>query len=227
MVAVIHFFVGSIEVFMPVLSSQLAGISAKNLGYLQTSFGLGTVLMALLISFYDINGKEVGLLFGATAAFGAFCLVIAGLIAAGINEVVFYLGLFLFSGSFIITAATCFRTILQKDAANEMAGRVFGAAGTIGDISIPIAMLAYGFLLKLISLRLLLAATGIFIVLLSGIFYLQYRRILGTTRDESRRTRADGRGTRGRWTRQMGHSSLRPVGLRLLVSVSGQVQIGF
>jgi hypothetical protein len=90
---------------------------------------------------------------------------------------VFYLGPFLLLGSFIILAATCFRTILQKDVANEMAGRVFGAAGTIGDISIPIAMLAYGFLLKLISCSLLLAVTGVFLMLLSGIFYLRYRRI--------------------------------------------------
>jgi MFS family permease len=177
MVAAIHFFVGSIEVLMPVLSGQIAGSGAKNLGYIQTFFGLGTVLMALMISFYNINGKEVGLLFGGIGAFGSVCLIIAYLSTAAINDVVFYLGPFLFLGSFIILAATCFRTILQKDVANEMAGRVFGAAGTIGDISIPIAMLAYGFLLKLISCSLLLAATGVFLMLLSSIFYLRYRRI--------------------------------------------------
>jgi MFS family permease len=177
MVAAIHFFVGSIEVLMPVLSGQIAGSGAKNLGYIQTFFGLGTVLMALMISFYNINGKEVGLLFGGIGAFGSVCLIIAYLSTAAINDVVFYLGPFLFLGSFIILAATCFRTILQKDVANEMAGRVFGAAGTIGDISIPIAMLAYGFLLKLISCSLLLAVTGVFLMLLSAIFYLRYRRI--------------------------------------------------
>ncbi len=65
-----------------------------------------------------------------------------------------------------------------------MAGRVFGAAGTIGDISIPIAMLAYGFLLKLISCSSLLAVTGFFLMLLSGIFYLHYRRIKVPEKDE-------------------------------------------
>ncbi len=177
MVAVIHFFVGSIEVLMPVLASQLSGAGAKNLGYIQTFFGLGTVLMALMISFYNINGKEAGFLFGGIGAFGTVCLVIAYLSTVGINGVVFYLGPFLLLGVFIILAATCFRTILQKDVANEMAGRVFGAAGTIGDISIPIAMLAYGFLLKFISCSLLLAVTGVFLMLLSGIFYCIYRRI--------------------------------------------------
>ncbi len=184
MVAAIHFFVGSIEVIMPVLSSQFAGTGAKNLGYIQTFFGLGTVLMALMISFYNINAKEVGLLFGGIGAFGSVCLIIAYLSTAAINNVVFYLGPFLLLGSFIILAATCFRTILQKDVANEMAGRVFGAAGTIGDISIPIAMLAYGFLLKLISCSSLLAVTGLFLMLLSGIFYLRYRRIKVPEKDK-------------------------------------------
>ena len=176
MVAVIHFFVGSIEVLMPVFSSRLSGMAATNLGYIQTFFGLGTVLMALMISFYNISGKEVRLLFGAIGAFGAVCLIIAYLSAAGLNNVLAYLGLFLLLGSFIILAATCFRTILQTDVVNEMAGRVFGAAGTIGDISIPIAMLVYGLLLKHTDCSSLLAVTGVVLMLLSGVFYRLYRR---------------------------------------------------
>ena len=58
-----------------------------------------------------------------------------------------------------------------------MAGRVFGAAGTIGDISIPIAMLVYGFLLKIVNCGTLLAATGVSLMILSGLFYLSYCRI--------------------------------------------------
>jgi len=177
MVAVIHFFVGSIEVFMPVISNQLMGSSAKNLGYIQAFFGLGTLLMALIFSLYKINGKEAGFLFGSIFAFGSVCLVIAYLSFSGMNHVVIYLGPFLLLGSFIILAATCFRTILQKDVANEMAGRVFGASGTIGDISIPIAMLAYGFLLKFVNCGTLLAATGVSLMMLSGLFYRSYRRI--------------------------------------------------
>jgi MFS family permease len=184
MVAIIHFFVGSIEVLMPVFSTLLTGTASKNLGYIQTFFGLGTVLMALIVSFYNINGKEVGLLFSGIGAFGSVCLVIAYLSATEINNVLFYLGLFLLLGAFIILAATCFRTILQKDVANEMAGRVFGAAGTIGDISIPIAMLAYGLMLKFISCSLLLAITGVVLMLLSGIFYRYYRRMDGTAKGQ-------------------------------------------
>ena len=110
-------------------------------------------------------------------AFGSVCLAIASVSIAGISSVLLYLGPFLLLGSFIILAATCFRTILQKNVENEMAGRVFGAAGTIGDISIPIAMLAYGFLLRFIICSWLLATTGFFLMLLSGLFYRSYRHI--------------------------------------------------
>jgi hypothetical protein len=77
----------------------------------------------------------------------------------------------------LILAATCFRTLLQKNIENEIAGRVFGAAGTIGDISIPIAMLTYGFLLRLVTCGWLTATTGVVLILLSGLFYCSYRRI--------------------------------------------------
>jgi hypothetical protein len=177
MVAVIHFFVGTIEVFMPVISNQMTGSGPKNLGYIQAFFGLGTILMALVFSFYKINGKEVGYLFGSIFVFGCACLMIAYLSFSGMKHVGVYLMLFLIMGAFIIMAATCFRTILQKDTANEMAGRVFGAAGTIGDISIPIAMLVYGFLLKIINWNTMLAATGVALMVLSAALYRSYRRI--------------------------------------------------
>lgn len=144
---------------------------------IQTFFGLGTVLTALIISFYNINGREVSLLFGGVLAFGSVCLAIAYLSLSKINSVMIYLGPFLLLGSFIILAATCFRTLLQKNVENEIAGRVFGAAGTIGDISIPIAMLTYGFLLRLVSCSWLMATTGVVLILLSGLFYCSYRRI--------------------------------------------------
>ena len=58
-----------------------------------------------------------------------------------------------------------------------MAGRVFGAAVTIGDISIPIAMLTYGFLLRFVSCSWVMATTGVFLMLLSGLFYRSYRHM--------------------------------------------------
>ena len=47
MVFVIHFFVGSIEVAIPVIAGHLPGSGPANMGYIQTAFGTGAVIMAL------------------------------------------------------------------------------------------------------------------------------------------------------------------------------------
>ena len=174
MVAVIHFFVGSIEVIMPVLADGLDGVGTRNLGFMQTAFGIGAVLMALLLGTKSIAGSEVKLLFAAIGAFGGVCLAVAWLRFSGVAHIGGYLAAILLLGFLIIVAATSFRTLLQKSVDNRLAGRVFGAAATIGNVSIPIAMLAYGILLKHIPLGLLVMITGVGLILMSLAGYHTY-----------------------------------------------------
>ena len=54
MVMVIHFFVGSIEIFMPVIADAISEDGARNLGFFQTAFGVGTIIMAVILSIKDI-----------------------------------------------------------------------------------------------------------------------------------------------------------------------------
>ena len=49
MVMVIHFFVGSIEVFMPVIADSISKDGPKTLGFFHAAFGGGTIVMALAI----------------------------------------------------------------------------------------------------------------------------------------------------------------------------------
>ena len=100
MVGVIHFFVGSIEVIIPVMAKSLGGNGAQNLGYLQALFGSGIVLMALIISFRNIDGKEEKFLFGGVFFIGLVLISISLLSAAGIMHVLPYLPLFLLLGMF-------------------------------------------------------------------------------------------------------------------------------
>jgi len=94
MVAIIHFFVGSIEVIIPVLAGKLSGHSASNLGFIQTLLGSGSVLMAMVISFYSIEGREVKLLFNSISSIGIIYLLIGGLGYTGAQSVFFFLLLF-------------------------------------------------------------------------------------------------------------------------------------
>jgi MFS transporter, DHA3 family, macrolide efflux protein len=177
MVAIIHFFVGSVEVIIPVLADNLSGDGARNMGFMQTAFGIGAILMALLISVLDINKREVRFLFGSVFFVGLAYIMVTLLHLAGIIVVAPLLLIFLIIGSFIILAATCFKTLLQKSIDKKMAGRVFGVVSSLGNGSIPFAMLAYGVLLSYIDVYHLLLFSGLALLPLSAIFNWQYNKV--------------------------------------------------
>jgi drug/metabolite transporter superfamily protein YnfA len=82
--------------------------------------------------------------------------------------------IFLF-GSCIICAGISFKTLLQKSIDNRFAGRVFAVAGSIGNASIPGAMIIYGFLLEKYDFQGLLLASGLILMPLSIISFMLYK----------------------------------------------------
>ena len=174
MVGVIHFFVGSIEAIIPVLATNLKGGGAQNIGYIQTCFGLGTVLAALLISIRSINDREVMFLFGSVFFIGLILVLISGMHMSGIRVIVPFLVFFLFIGGCIIFAGTSFRSILQKEVDDIMMGRVFGFVSSVGNISIPVAILIYGFLLEYLPHHVILAISGLILIPTSILAYHKY-----------------------------------------------------
>lgn len=177
MVAVLHFFVGSIEVIIPVLASSLPGTGAKNLGYIQTAFGIGAVFMALIISIYNIDKREMKFLFSSIFLVGLGYIILSFLSLIGIGVVIPFLSVFLLIGSFIILGGTCFKSILQKNIDDNMAGRVFGVVSSVGNGSIPLAMLVYGFLLTYFDFYNLILISGLILLPLSVIFYRKYKGV--------------------------------------------------
>ena len=145
MVAVIHFFVGSIEVILPVLAGALGGLQAANLGVLQGCFGAGMVGMAALIGFRGLHGQEAKALFGAVSAVGLVYLLVGVLTTLTRQEAFFLSPFFLAFGAAIAVAAASFQSLLQKMTPNDLAGRVFSVVGTVGNGTIPLAALCYGF----------------------------------------------------------------------------------
>ncbi len=174
MVGIIHFFVGSIEAIIPVLATNLSGGGAQNIGFIQTCFGLGTVIAALIISIRNINNKETLFLFGSVFLIGMVLLSISGLHLLGARNVFPFLAFFLAIGGLIIFAGTSFRSLLQKQVDNMMMGRVFGFVSSVGNISIPLAILIFGVLLEYISHSVLLAASGFILMPISVLAYYKY-----------------------------------------------------
>lgn len=175
MVMVIHFFVGSIEVFMPVIANALSDDGARNLGFFQTAFGVGTIMTAVILSVKDISGKEKFTLFGGIFLIGL--LYIAGSFFTGSEAVVtgLYLTMIFLFGCCIICAAISFKTLLQKKVDNNFAGRVFAVAGSVGNSSIPGAMILYGFLLETYAFRDLLMISGLLLIPLSILSFVLYK----------------------------------------------------
>jgi MFS family permease len=175
MVFVIHFFVGSIEVAIPVIADHLPGSGPANMGYIQTAFGAGAVIMALALSFFSIGGREAFMLFAAVALIGIFLSLISlsGLLA---SDLIPYMVLFLLVSASIILAATSFQSLIQANTALEITGRVFGVVSSVGNFSIPFAMLVYGFLLEYCNSHLLLGISGLIIILVTVFSHLLYRK---------------------------------------------------
>ncbi|RLC03897.1 MAG: hypothetical protein DRH34_04955 [Deltaproteobacteria bacterium] len=175
MVMIIHFFVGSIEVFMPVIANTISEDGARNLGFFQAAFGAGTIMMAVVLSIRSISGKEKLTLFGSVFLIGL--LYVSASFFQG-NEtslrILFLAMIFLF-GCCIMCAGISFKTLLQKRIDNQFAGRVFAVAGSIGNASIPCAMITYGFLLEKYDFLRLLMISGLVLMLLSIISFVLYQ----------------------------------------------------
>lgn len=176
MVFIIHFFVGSIEVCIPVIANLLHGNAPLNLGYIQTTFGAGAVVMALLLSCRSIDGKESLTLFAAVASIGLL-LGLIGLCGFAQVGIATLLALFFLFNASIILAGTSFQSLIQKHSDPSMTGRVFGVVSSVGNFSIPLAMLLYGLLLEHINTYLLICVSGLIIVLVSGLSFFAYGKV--------------------------------------------------
>ena len=186
MVGVIHFFVGAVEAVIPILATNLTGGGPENIGFIQTFFGLGTVIAAFIISIKSIKDREVLFLFGSVFFIGLLLLIMGGIHASGIRSVMPFLAIFLFVGGSVIFAGTSFRSILQKDVDDTMMGRVFGFVASVGNISIPLAILIFGILMEYIPHNIIVAASGLLLMPASIFFYYRYVRTLtGGTHRES------------------------------------------
>jgi MFS family permease len=175
MVLVIHFFVGSIEVILPVMADTVSSDGVRALGFFQTALGLGTLIMAVFLSIRTISGREKASLFISVFIMGLIFLGTGKMGAGESLKAGFYLFMIFLFGCCIICAGISFRTLLQKGVDNAFAGRVFAVAGSIGNAAIPGAMIIYGVLLEHYSFQGLLMVSGLVLMLLSMVSFVLYK----------------------------------------------------
>ena len=173
-VAVIHFFVGSISVLLPVLAGALAGDGARNLGYLETGVGIGSVLCAAALHRVKLNGREVRVMFGGIGGIGAAMAATGALSLAGVASLPPYLMALPALSAAILAVATCYAALVQKAVEPAVAGGVFSILGSVGNLSIPLATLTFGFLLERTALGVVALGCGGAIALIGCMLFFVY-----------------------------------------------------
>ena len=170
-VAILHFFVGSVQVIMPVFAVTLKGNGAQNLGYIESFYGTGVILTGFLLSLISINNKEKKFMYGGICFIGLIYAVFGILSNSGVHDIFPYFFIFFLMSSAVVGISTCYRAILQKNVENEMAGRVFGIIGSVGNFTYPVAMLIFGVLLDWFKYGQLLIFCGILIIILGLVLF--------------------------------------------------------
>ncbi len=170
-VAILHFFVGSVQGIMPVFAVTLKGNGAQNLGYIESFYGAGVILTGLLLSLISISNKEKKFMYGGICFIGMVYAVFGILSNSGVHVIFPYYFIFFLMSSAVVGISTCYRAILQKNIENEMAGRVFGIIGSVGNFTYPVAMLIFGVLLDWFKYGQLLIFCGILILILGLVLF--------------------------------------------------------
>lgn len=187
MVMIIHFFYGGIEVFMPVIADRISSDGPRTLGIFHAALGGGFLAMSLLLSRMSVAGKERTVLFSSVAAMGVVQMLTWFVAWTGDLAVLgFAICLFLW-GAAVIRAAVAYKTLLQTYAESEFGGRVFAAASTIGDATIPAAMIVFGLLLDYIEFSNLLPVSGLVLAGLGLISYVMVKEEKNDTEKYSTR----------------------------------------
>lgn len=175
-VAIIHFFAGSIQVVIPVLANRLNGNGALNLGYIETFYGFGAIAAALLLNVFSISRKEEKAMFGGVSVLGLIFIVFAVLTGCGVKSKIPFFIVFLLISLTVIIISTAYQTILQKNVENTMAGRVFGIIGSVGNLTLPVATLVFGFMMDWFRLEKLTGICGAALLALSILLFIVYGR---------------------------------------------------
>lgn len=178
-IAIAHFFLGSLMVLLPFLANNLNGNGVQNLGYLQTVLGLGLLLGSIYIrkkkndtiSEYNLINliMFVGICF-LGISIGQFFMI---------KTIMLYMIALVLIGGSVACAVVFWQLLIQLNTPDNMTGRVFSVSTLVGNASLPIAYGIFGILLTYISIAKLMFFCGACLILfcLFLIFRLKINRI--------------------------------------------------
>jgi DHA3 family macrolide efflux protein-like MFS transporter len=139
----------------PLMLVRTFGGDVWLLTILELSFGIGMVAVGTLMAIFASKVDRLGMMVGTSIIFG----VLAVVMGFTTNLVIFY-SLFFLIGLAVPAFSTSSMTLLQETVEPERQGRVFGFVGIVMAVAMPIGMAVLGPLADIVSVEILLIATG-------------------------------------------------------------------
>ena len=139
----------------PLMLVRTFGGDVWLLTVLELSFGIGMVAGGALMAIFASKVDRLGMMVGTSILFG----VLAVVMGFTTNLILFYT-LFFLIGLAVPAFSTSSMTLLQETVEPERQGRVFGFVGIVMAVAMPLGMAVLGPLADIVSVEILLIATG-------------------------------------------------------------------
>ncbi|CAB4635985.1 MAG: MFS transporter [Actinobacteria bacterium] len=151
----------------PLMLVRTFGSDVWLLTILELSFGIGMVAGGALMAIFASKMDRLGMMVGTSILFG----VLAVVMGFTTNLILFY-SLFFLIGLAVPAFSTSSMTLLQETVEPERQGRVFGFVGIVMAVAMPVGMAVLGPLADIVSVEILLIATGAITVLIAVVAVL-------------------------------------------------------
>jgi MFS transporter, DHA3 family, macrolide efflux protein len=151
----------------PLMLVRTFGGDVWLLTVLELSFGIGMVAGGALMAIFASKVDRLGMMVGTSIIFG----VLAVVMGFTTNLIVFY-SLFFLIGLAVPAFSTSSMTLLQETVEPERQGRVFGFVGIVMAVAMPLGMAVLGPLADIVSVEILLIATGVITVVVAVVAIL-------------------------------------------------------
>jgi DHA3 family macrolide efflux protein-like MFS transporter len=151
----------------PLMLVRTFGDDVWLLTILELSFGIGMVAGGALMAIFGSKADRLGMMVGTSILFG----VLAVVMGFTTNLILFYT-LFFLIGLAVPAFSTSSMTLLQETVEPERQGRVFGFVGIVMAVAMPLGMAVLGPLADIVSVEILLIATGAITVLIAVVAVL-------------------------------------------------------
>ena len=151
----------------PLMLVRTFGSDVWLLTILELSFGIGMVAGGALMAIFASKVDRLGTMVGTSIIFG----VLAVVMGFTTNLIVFYT-LFFLIGLAVPAFSTSSMTLLQETVEPERQGRVFGFVGIVMAVAMPLGMAVLGPLADVVSVEILLIATGVLTVVVAVVAVL-------------------------------------------------------